>query len=292
MSDNESYTDKLFDGEDASISDAETVITSPDLLREENPDAEKAIECDDADIEDLTHLFGGNALPPEYYQGTIEGFDDGKYKKRSYSDGMKILKHLCEDLWGEFCTTILKRDPQECFENIHEESSIRLPYKFLEWRLNQRIGRDGRRLKGVKKFSSLLTYWKVFCIAFKDAVGEKLDPQLGQSMQNGLTELATKYALSYEKRMNRCMSIDDLKDQNQTTIATTEKSFILGEMRVLAVLYTLLLSPAGSRPMSILKMTFGDLSFAKARDPEGGPHQILIRFSLRFTKTWLGPKAT
>ncbi|KAM3548285.1 hypothetical protein ARSEF4850_009502 [Beauveria asiatica] len=292
MSDNESYTDKLLDGEDASISDAETVITSPDLSRDENPDAEKAIECDDADIEDLKHLFGGNALPPEYYQGTIEGFDDGKYKKRNYSDGMKILKHLCEDLWGEFCTTILKRDPQECFENIHEESSIRLPYKFLEWRLNQRIGRDGRRLKGVKKFSSLLTYWKVFCIAFKDAVGEKLDPQLGQSMQNGLTELATKYALSYEKRMNRCMSIDDLKDQNQTTIATTEKSFILGEMRVLAVLYTLLLSPAGSRPMSILKMTFGDLSFAKARDPEGGPHQILIRFSLRFTKTWLGPKAT
>lgn len=210
-----------------------------------------------------------------------------------------------------FCTTIFKRDPQECFESIHEEFSIRLPYKFLEWRLNQRVGRDGRRLRGVKKFSSLMTYWKVFCIAFKDAVGETLDPRLGQNMQNvliifprsvtpsmhwyhksqGLPELATIYGLSYEKRMNRCMSIDDLKDQNQTTIATTEKSFILGEMRVLAVLYTLLLSPAGSRPMSILKMTFGDLSFAKAVDPEGGPHQILIRFSLRFTKRWLGPKA-
>lgn len=122
MSDNESYTDELFDGDDASISDAETVIASPDelfdgkdasmsdaetvivsqdLSGDENHDAEEVIECDDAEMEDLTHLFGGNTLPPEYYQSTIEGFDDAKYKKRNYSEGMKILKHLCEELWGE-----------------------------------------------------------------------------------------------------------------------------------------------------------------------------------------------
>ncbi|EJP61692.1 C2H2 finger domain protein, putative [Beauveria bassiana ARSEF 2860] len=292
MSDNESYTDELFDREDVGISDAETDLTSTNLSRDGNFDAEKAIECDDADIEDLGHLFGGNALPPDYYQSTVEDFNDDKFRSRNYSEGTKILKLICENLWREFCTKVLQRDAQKCFECIHEEFSIRLPYKFLEWRLNQKVGKDGRRLKGVQKFSSLDTYWKVFRLAFQDAVGEKLDHRLGHSMQNALRKLAEQYKLSYEKRMNRCMSIEDLKEQNQTTIATTEKTFKLGEMRVLAVLYTLLLSPAGARPMSILKMTFGDLSFAKARDPEGGPAQILIRFSLRFTKTWLGPKAT
>jgi hypothetical protein len=47
------------------------------------------------------------------------------------------------------------------------------------------------------------------------------------------------------------MKIEDLKKQIETTISTTKKSLKLGELRVLAFLFLLLLAPAGARPTSI-----------------------------------------
>ncbi|OHE90399.1 C2H2 finger domain-containing protein [Colletotrichum orchidophilum] len=58
-----------------------------------------------------------------------------------------------------------------------------------------------------------------------------------------------------QRRANRCMTIDDLKQRVETMLNTTKKSLKLGELRILAVLFVLLLAPAGSRP-------------------EGGPHKL------------------
>ncbi|KAI8164754.1 hypothetical protein K4K50_011431 [Colletotrichum sp. SAR 10_71] len=68
------------------------------------------------------------------------------------------------------------------------------------------------------------------------------------------------------------------------------KSFKLGELRILAVLFLLLLSPAGSRPLAILQLRYRDIRVLLKRDPEGGPHNILIHFTEAFTKTYLGEK--
>jgi hypothetical protein len=84
------------------------------------------------------------------------------------------------------------------------------------------------------------------------------------------------------------MTIDDLKDQIETTLSTTRKSFQLGELRIL--LFLLLVAPAGARPMAILMLRFSDIRVVLARDPEGGPHKLLIRFTPKFTKTYLGAK--
>lgn len=105
-----------------------------------------------------------------------------------------------------------------------------------------------------------------------------------------LRDLAKKHGLSDQKRANRCMTTNDLKGQIETTLSTTRKSFKLGELRILAVLFLLLLAPAGARPTSILRLRFGDIRVALARDPKGGPHKLLIRFTLAFTKTYLGVK--
>jgi hypothetical protein len=86
------------------------------------------------------------------------------------------------------------------------------------------------------------------------------------------------------------MTIDNLEQQIETTLSTTKKSFKLGELRVLAVLFLLLLAPAGARPTSILRLRFGDIRTILERDLEGGPHNILIKFTLAFTKTYLGEK--
>jgi hypothetical protein len=86
------------------------------------------------------------------------------------------------------------------------------------------------------------------------------------------------------------MTIDQLKGQIEETLSTTEKSFELGEIRILAVLFLLLLAPEGARPTSILRLRFGDIRIMLARDPEGGPPIIASRFTLEFTKTYLGDK--
>ena len=87
--------------------------------------------------------------------------------------------------------------------------------------------------------------------------------------------------------MNRRITIKDLEAHIKETISTVGKSFKLGELRILAVLFLLLIAPAGSRPR---RMRFADISPVLSRDPEGGPLNILLRFTLEFIKKYLGLK--
>jgi hypothetical protein len=107
-----------------------------------------------------------------------------------------------------------------------------------------------------------------------------------------LRQLVVDHGLTGERRENRCMTIEDLERQAETTISTTKQRFHLGEHRIYALLFLLLIAPSGSRPRALLFLRFGDLELSLARDPLGGPHRILIRFRLRFTKTFLGEKET
>ncbi|KAF4331872.1 C2H2 finger domain protein [Fusarium beomiforme] len=110
------------------------------------------------------------------------------------------------------------------------------------------------------------------------------------------TKQDPKYCMHHislsERRENRCMTIEDLQRQAETTISTTKQRFHLGEHRIYALLFLLLIAPSGSRPRALLFLRFGDLELSLARDPLDGPHRILIRFRLRFTKTFLGEKET
>lgn len=87
------------------------------------------------------------------------------------------------------------------------------------------------------------------------------------------------------------MTLEDLKLQIETTLRTTRKSYKLGEQRILAILFLLLLAPGGSRPTSILKLRFGDIRLSLVRDANNGSHRLLIRFTLEYTKRYLGKKA-
>ena len=89
------------------------------------------------------------------------------------------------------------------------------------------------------------------------------------------------------------MTLEDLKLQIETTLSTTEKGFRLGECRVLAVTYLLLLAPAGSRPESILEIKFGDVRIFLARNPDNkhGAPRLVLELSLAYTKRYPGPKA-
>ncbi|KAJ5015542.1 hypothetical protein K4K57_012998 [Colletotrichum sp. SAR 10_99] len=237
------------------------------------------------DIHDPNQLFGGNLRPPEYYRQAVAGLNLSALKHRNYKPNTRQRLEDIQNRWRLYCE-VLKRDPQQCYESL----DINLIYNFFDWVLCQKVGKDGRRMRGVKKISALNTYWKYFLVAYNIAVGHKIDSRLADSMKNGLKLLAETYGLSQQRRPNRCMTIDDLKKQIEETLSTTRKSFKLGELRILAVLFLLLLSPAGSRPLAILQLRYRDIRVVLKRDPEGGPHNILIHFTEAFTKTYLGEK--
>ncbi|KJZ72256.1 hypothetical protein HIM_08398 [Hirsutella minnesotensis 3608] len=267
---------------DASCHQKHEAITDADESDIGSFGPEDEYECAASDIEDQAQLFGGNVHSAEYYKKAVEEFNECDWDTQDYSNGsLLLLDAFCE---------ILELDVQDCYRSVSESRSLRLLYNFFDWSLNQKIGKDGRKRRGIKKSSSLGTYWKVFRLVFERATGDKLDSKMNRRMHKVLRHLSKKHNLSDQKRANRAMTIEDLKEQIETIISTTKKSFGLGELRVLAVLFLLLLAPAGARPTSILRLRFGDIRLVLARDPEGGPHNILIRFTLAFTKTYLGVK--
>ena len=71
---------------------------------------------------------------------------------------------------------------------------------------------------------------------------------------------------------------------------TTKKLFHLSELQILYVLFLLLLAPTSARSTSVLRLRFRDIRVVLARDPEGGLHKVLIKFTLEFTKLYLGTK--
>ncbi|KAF5520978.1 hypothetical protein CGCA056_v007802 [Colletotrichum aenigma] len=250
------------------------------------------VEDEDCDVEDQIQLFNEDTYSSEYWRRKVESFNEDVYACQDYSLGTTVLLDAVADQWRQF-SLVLKRDVADCYATI----SVGLLYSFFDWVLCQKVGKNGRRKRGIKKKSSLGTYWKVFRLVFERAVGDKVDPKLNRSMHRAgisyrdvLRDLAKKHGLSEQRRANRGMTIDDLKQQIETTLGTTRKSFKLGELRILAVLFLLLLAPAGSRPEATLKLQFKDIKVSLARDPEGGPHRLLLRLTPEFTKTYLGEK--
>ncbi|PMB71342.1 hypothetical protein BM221_003809 [Beauveria bassiana] len=293
LSDDIPEIDNTFDADRGQL-DAETDKSEP-----EDVGLDGDTDCDDINVEDQLLLFDGNTHPLEYYLKGIKDFNAADYEAQIYSDGSKVLIDAIEEQWCLFCDKVLSKIPQAFFEsskaslesfNASPSYALSILHTFFKWKLSQKLGKDGRKLKGIKKKSSLETYWKIFRLYFSREVGEKINLVISRNMHKVLRRLAIEFDLSSTKRMNRRMTIKDLEEQIEETLSTPRKSFKLGELRILAVLFLLLIAPAGSRPQSVLRMRFKDIDLVLAKDPEGGPINILLRFTLEFTKTYLGLK--
>ncbi|KAK5637510.1 hypothetical protein RRF57_013225 [Xylaria bambusicola] len=191
-----------------------------------------------------------------------------------------------------FCDKILQTSD---WKAQYLRITIQILYNFLRWHLNQTTGKGGRQKKCTSKGKSLVTFWCMFRLAFQRAHGFKINKVVDcDKITNAIANLQNDHALDHNTRENRSMTLQDLKDQIEATLKTTEKSFKLGELRILAVLFLLLLAPQGARPHSILKLRFGDLQLFLVRDPTdvNGSPRLVIRLAMHYTKRYLGPKAT
>lgn len=82
----------------------------------------------------------------------------------------------------KYTTKILlfyQKDPNEEYHRI----SIPILYSFLEWALNLRRGKNGRRLPGIKCKSSLDTFWKVFRLVYERSTSNRIDNQMNRRMR-------------------------------------------------------------------------------------------------------------
>ncbi|KAK0619419.1 hypothetical protein B0T14DRAFT_584940, partial [Immersiella caudata] len=72
-----------------------------------------------------------------------------------------------------------------------------------------------------------------------------------------------------------------------TTLRTTKKSFGLGELRILYVLFLLLLALINVYPTLVFLLRFKDIRVVLTRDLNSSLYKILIKFTLKFTKMYL-----
>jgi hypothetical protein len=60
--------------------------------------------------------------------------------------------------------------------------TLRFLYCFFDWILDQRRGKGGRRVCGIKATSTLGTYWKIFRLVYEEANDAKIDGKLNRKM--------------------------------------------------------------------------------------------------------------
>ncbi|RSL39634.1 hypothetical protein CEP54_016287, partial [Fusarium duplospermum] len=229
----------------------------------------------------------GDDLSPEFFLQMQDDPDDEDANKTLYADSTTKQLDGIERRWNTYCE-YTKQDSKLCLRNL----SFGKARAFFTWVVTRKTGVGGRRLPGLKSARSLNQYWKEFRLVYERETGKKIDSLFKRKMCRVIRTLATKHDLTSQPRENRCMTIEDLEKQAKTTISTTKKTFRIGEHRIYALLFLLLIAPSGSRPQALLFLRYGDLNIHLVRDPEGGPHRTLISFKLHFTKTFLGEKET
>lgn len=205
-------------------------------------------------------------LPPEYYRN-LEEEPESNDKNKDYKEGSLSLINGIEERFDRYCRYIRK--------DAHVAKQELTPHRvkaFFTWLLNQRHGKGGRRVKGLRSEDSIGTYYKYLRLAYKRATGRKIfNSERGPNRiaRQILQKLSKKHGLSRQKRKKGVIYIEDLAVIIQTNLTTTKKK---------------------NRPQAILSLCYRHIIVTLLRDPNGRPHNILIKFTYKFTKTFLGTK--
>jgi hypothetical protein len=86
------------------------------------------------------------------------------------------------------------------------------------------------------------------------------------------------------------IDVEDLLGILQTNLTMTKKRYDHGRQRIQAHLYHHLGGFSANRTQAVLDLCYEHIVVSLLRDPEGGPHRILLEFTYEFTKQFLGTK--
>ncbi|KAE8130760.1 hypothetical protein BDV38DRAFT_291355 [Aspergillus pseudotamarii] len=214
--------------------------------------------------------------------------DDG------YADGTRKNITRMDERWERYCR---KRNekyralPDSLWAN--PASALREARKkeltlFLRWCLRLRRGKNGRKLKGIKKFKSLDTDWKSFLRHYEKVTGEPMDDALGRRMRKSIRRIAREYELDTDEKEKTPMFIEDVVPLQETTLRTMEKRFDLGLQRMQQCLYPLMACFTVNRINAMRRLQYQHLQCSIQRDPHGGPPRILLEIKYKFAKKYMG----
>lgn len=84
------------------------------------------------------------------------------------------------------------RDPKQTLRDIQ----LRIVKSFFDWLCNQRRGKGGRRVQGVRSANTLGTYWKVFRLVYERETDEKIPGKFNrQARRVRYEQLLTEFTL-------------------------------------------------------------------------------------------------
>lgn len=198
----------------------------------------------------------------------------------------------------------VRRDPIQAYHDL----TIQSLKGFLSWVCDRRRGKNGRRRIGIRRLSSLQTFWKWYQLVYKVEAGKRIDEMIliqsrdvsehDSFLVDGpelmilqlLSLIADEKALSLEKREKATMYVQDLAEYCRVLLATTEMLFLIGWLRIQLILFCQLAGYTGNRPTALLELRYRDLELTLVRDPENGRPRLVIEFTTEFTKGFLGKK--
>ncbi|RYN85694.1 hypothetical protein AA0119_g13215 [Alternaria tenuissima] len=231
--------------------------------------------------------FSENELgrPPEYYRAHASQVNNTKITK-FYADSTILQFNAVESQWRRYCAHI-GEDPEELMNSL----SLGDVSSFFTWKLDQKRGAAGRRLRGIKEASSLGTFRKMFLRVYRKLVGRDMDSEMSRGTHNVAVKLARDYDLSHTPREKPPMDAQDVLEITQTALTTVEKMFKVGRYRIQTCFFILGGFITANRPRALLGLRYRDIKVTILRNPNGGPHNILLEWTYEFTKSFLGPKA-
>ncbi|PIG80606.1 hypothetical protein AARAC_007640 [Aspergillus arachidicola] len=214
--------------------------------------------------------------------------DDG------YADGTRRNITRMDERWERYCRKRNKRYmelPGSLWAN--PASALREARKkeltlFLRWCLRLQRGKNGRKLKGIKKFKSLDTDWKSFLRHYEKVTGEPMDDALGRRMRKSIRRIAREHDLDTDEKEKTPMFIEYVVPLQETTLRTMEKRFDLGLQRMQQCLYPLMAFFTVNRINAMRRLQYQHLQCSIQRDPHGGPPRILLEIKYKFAKKYMG----
>ncbi|OJD25345.1 hypothetical protein ACJ73_03282 [Blastomyces percursus] len=113
-------------------------------------------------------------LPPEHYLALAESLVIAQLRQKRYSPRTQEKLDETRDYWERYCRHIKANAERQWDRISNSEETVRFLYAFFSWRCDIRRGKNNRYCPGIKRKSSLETFWKWWHLVLKQETASGL----------------------------------------------------------------------------------------------------------------------
>ncbi|EDN07431.1 conserved hypothetical protein [Histoplasma mississippiense (nom. inval.)] len=193
-------------------------------------------------------------LPPEHYLALAESLDIAQLRQKRYSPRTQEKLDETRGYWERYCRHIKANAERQWDRISNSEETVRFLYAFFSWRCDIRRGKNNRYCPGIKRKSSLETFWKWWHLVLKQETASGLSKDTIVKVEDVVAQVATEKELALVGRPKKNMYIEDVAEFAQVVLTTTEMTFVCGWQRIQMLLFLQLAAITASRPSAILHL--------------------------------------